>query len=161
MKKGIILAIIVMLNTFSASESPARNAPGFALYNSEGQLITLSSLVKEKPLVINFFASYCIPCKREIPELLDVEKKYPGRFNLVLISIDREGKEKALEFLRGISVDRDCLLDIYQQTAKRYIPDLKIPAIFLVNTKGSIVFEAVGENRDTILKLEKAIIRLK
>jgi len=107
--------------------------------------------------VLSFFASYCVPCKREIPQLLDLEKKLPGRFNIMLVNIDREGKEKALEFLNGISVQRDCLLDIYQQTAKKYIPDLKVPALFLVDKRGAIVFEAVGDKNDTMAKLERAI----
>jgi len=121
------IAFLIMILAAAAVPGivPARNAPGFALFNTEGKLVTLSSLTKDKPLVISFFASYCVPCKREIPQVLELEKKMPGKFNLILINIDREGKEKAQEFLKGISVERDCLLDIYQQTAKKFIPDLK------------------------------------
>lgn len=156
--KSIVLSLLLILVVTVPYIASARTAPGFALFNTEGKLVTLKSLTKEKPLVISFFASYCIPCKREIPQVLDLEKKHPGKFNLVLVSIDREGKDKALEFLSGISVQRDCLLDIYQQTAKKYIPDLKIPALFLVDKKGAILFEAVGDKNDTIPKLEKAIL---
>ncbi|MBP7584098.1 MAG: TlpA family protein disulfide reductase [Spirochaetes bacterium] len=154
---SIILFSIITLVAVTPDIATARNAPGFALFNTEGKLVTLKSLTKEKPLVLSFFASYCVPCKREIPQLLDLEKKLPGRFNIMLVNIDREGKEKALEFLNGISVQRDCLLDIYQQTAKKYIPDLKVPALFLVDKRGAIVFEAVGDKNDTMAKLERAI----
>jgi thiol-disulfide isomerase/thioredoxin len=159
--KSVMLFSLMLLVAALPEFVSARTAPGFALFNTEGKLVTLKSLTKEKPLVISFFASYCIPCKREIPQVLELEKKHPGKFNLVLISIDREGKDKALEFLNGISVQRDCLLDIYQQTAKKYIPDLKIPALFLVDKKGSILFEAVGDKNDTIPRLERAILTQK
>jgi len=156
------IILILLLTLASAPRiALARSAPGFALFNTEGKLVTLSSLTKDKPLVISFFASYCVPCKREIPQVLELEKKLPGKFNLVFINIDKEGKDKALEFLNGISVRRECLLDIYQQTAKKFIPDLKVPALFLIDKKGSILFEAVGDKNDTIPKLERAILTQK
>lgn len=155
--KSIVLFFLIMLVAAAPDIASARTAPGFALFNTEGKLVTLKSLTKDKPLVLSFFASYCIPCKKEIPQVIELEKKLPGSFNLVLVNIDREGKEKAQEFLNGISVQRDCLLDIYQQTAKKYIPDLKVPALFLIDKRGSIVFEVVGDKNDTILKLERAI----
>jgi hypothetical protein len=50
---------------------------------------------------------------------------------------------------------------MYQLTAKKYIPDLKIPAVFLVDRRGEIVFQAVGESAEIMSLLEKAIERLK
>ncbi len=132
----------------------ARNAPRFTLFDLKGDLVTLSTLIKEKPVVISFFASYCHPCKREVPALVELEKKYYGKFHLVLVNIDREGAEKAIEFLKETGVDHSCLLDMYQETAKKYIQDLKIPAVFLIDKKGNIVFEEIGEKADAIKKLE-------
>jgi hypothetical protein len=79
----------------------------------------------------------------------------------VLINIDAEGKDKALQALREIGIERECLLDMYQVTAKKYIPSLKIPATFLVHRGGGIRFQAVGESKDNLANLEKAILSLR
>jgi thiol-disulfide isomerase/thioredoxin len=156
--KWMILAVGIML--YALLPLDARNAPGFALFDTNDKLILLSALLKERPVVVSFFASYCLPCKRETPALLELEKKYPGKFTLLLINIDREGKSKALEFLNEVGINRPCLLDMYQETAKKYIPDLKIPAVFLVDKKGNIIFEIIGEKPDSIKKLEEKVKKL-
>ncbi len=148
------MIFICLLVIAGAAPLSGRNALRFALFDTDGNLVTLSSLIKEKPVVLSFFASYCIPCKREIPALVEMEQNNQGKFHLVLVSIDREGKTKALEFLHEVKVARSCLLDMYQETAKKYIPDLKIPAVFLIDKKGNIVFQEIGEKADTIQRLE-------
>lgn len=154
MKNRALIALLCILIIADVMPLHARNAARFALFDTEGKLVTLSSLMKEKPVVLSFFASYCVPCKREVPALVELEKRYPGKFHLVLVNIDREGKAKALEFLNEVQIARSCLLDMYQETAKKYIPDLKIPAVFLVDKKGNIVFEEIGEKADALTRLE-------
>ena len=74
---------------------------------------------------------------REMPLLIEIEKKYQKKKNvrLIFINIDKEGKEKALPILQQYNVKNDCLMDIYQLTAKKYIPNLKIPALFLIDKR--------------------------
>lgn len=79
----------------------------------------------------------------------------------MLVNIDKEGKEKALPTLEELGITNECLPDMYQMTAKNYNPGLKIPAVFLIDKKGKIVFEAIGENPENPQKLEAAIHLLK
>jgi cytochrome c biogenesis protein CcmG/thiol:disulfide interchange protein DsbE len=157
---SLFLIILIQGDTVSAKQ---RKAPSFALFNTKGKLVTLSNLSKQGNIILSFWASYCKPCIREMPLLVELEKKYQKEKNvwLIFINIDKEGKEKALPILQQFNVENDCLMDIYQLTAKKYIPTLKIPALFLIDTRNVIVFDAIGESEKTIQELEKAIKKLK
>jgi thiol-disulfide isomerase/thioredoxin len=161
MVKKILVFVIILFQISSNTE--AKKAPGLALYNIDGNLITLSSLTKEKNVIISFWASYCRPCANEIPQLVFLEKKYAKQKNikLILINIDKEGKSKAVTALNMIGASSECLLDSYQVAARKYVTDLKIPAVFLISTSGEILFEAIGESKDNMDNLEKSIINLK
>lgn len=166
MKKSFNLLLLLSVLFFllpSPVPSQVKTAPSFALFNTEGKLVTLGGILKDSNCVIAFWASYCAPCKKEMPDLVGLERKYGRSKNLrlVLINIDAEGKDKALQALREIGIERECLLDMYQVTAKKYIPSLKIPATFLVHRGGGIRFQAVGESKDNLANLEKAILSLR
>ncbi|MDY6970097.1 MAG: TlpA disulfide reductase family protein [Spirochaetota bacterium] len=164
--KRIILTVLIItffLVYSENTEAKAKKSPNFALYNMKGKLVTLSKLKKQGNFILSFWASYCVPCKKEIPQIVELEKKYGKKknFKLVLVNINKEGKEKAKPVLKQLGVTNECLLDIYQITAKKFIPKLKIPAVFLITKKGNIVFDAIGESEKNIQNLKKAILKLK
>ncbi len=164
MKKSLTVVCSVMLLAMLAvlADAGSKKAPGIALYNMNDQLVKLSELTKSNNVIVAFWASYCVPCKKEMPQLVQLEKKYSGSkgVKLLLINIDKEGKQAAQPVLDELGVEAECLLDSYQTCAKKYISGLKIPAVFLVNTSGEIVYEAVGESSENISNLEKAIKKL-
>jgi len=163
MKRPIIaiLFFTLFISVNDQINAKIRKAPNFALFNLKGKLRTLTSLQKNH-LVLSFWASYCKSCKREMSHLVELEKKYKRikDIKLILINIDRDGKEKAQPILNQLGIRNECLLDIYQITAKKYISNLRVPAIFLLNKKKQIVFKTIGENEKILLNLEKAIINL-
>ncbi len=164
MKRGILILSLIITVLISSSVSPKnRKAPGFALFNAQGKLVTSTSLKKRGNIILSFWASYCKPCIREISQLAEIENRYRAEKNvhLILINIDKEGKEKALPILEEFNITNECLMDIYQLTAKQYIPTLMVPALFLIDISGNITFQAIGEKGDTLEKLEKAIQKLR
>lgn len=157
-----------MLTAVVALPGPAayRKAPSFALPDNTGATVFLSSM--KHNLVISFWASYCRPCKTEMPRLIELEKKYAGRKNLklLLVNIDindgsGEAKDKARRFLRSAGVEHGFLLDFYHTAVARYNPQKRIPATFLVNRQGFIVFEEIGYKSGTIEALEKVIEQIR
>jgi thiol-disulfide isomerase/thioredoxin len=145
------------------SPGAAENTPRFVLRNGNDEIVSLSDLVRTHNLVVAFWASYCAPCRKEIPQLIDLEKKYATEkhIRLVLINIDSEGREKADPVLREMNAQGECLFDIYQMAVKGYVPDCKIPATFLIDKKGGILFRAIGESPENVNRLEAAIRRLR
>lgn len=62
----------------------------------------------EKPVLVNFWATWCAPCVEEFPYILELHKKYEGQFKLILVSGDfDEAKDDALVFLekQGVEVE--------------------------------------------------------
>jgi thiol-disulfide isomerase/thioredoxin len=158
----IILAAIAALPGLSAG----RKAPGFALPDSTGRTVFLSSL--KQNLVISFWASYCKPCKTEMPLLVGLEKKYAGTKNLklLLVNIDvndegGEAKDKARRFLKSAGVEHEYLLDFFHTAVSKFNPQKRIPATFLVNRQGIILFEEIGYRAGAIEALDKAIAQLR
>ena len=165
MKKYVIITMISLVISLNYDNTSAKRkkAPNFALFNMKGRLVSLSKLIRQKNIILSFWASYCVPCKKEMPQLVQIEKQYRERKNLrlIFIGIDKEGKKIAEPMLNEMGIENECLFDIYQITAKKYIPKLKIPATFLINKRGYIIFKAIGYKEETIANLEKAIKRLR
>ncbi|MEX2364693.1 MAG: TlpA disulfide reductase family protein, partial [Balneolaceae bacterium] len=60
----------------------------------------------EKPVLVNFWATWCAPCIEEFPHLMELKENYEGRFELIFVSGDfREARDEAEEFLRMNGVD--------------------------------------------------------
>lgn len=78
-----------------------RPAPPFALKNLTGETITLESpTLRGKLLLVDFWATWCIPCVKAMPEMQKLHMKYVGKgFMVVGISLDEEGAKKVVPFL--------------------------------------------------------------
>jgi thiol-disulfide isomerase/thioredoxin len=157
------IMLVVVLSTVCAAGSlfPLnRRAPGMYLRNTNGSYVKLSDLNKNKNVLLSFWATYCVPCRAEMPALVELERKYSTAKNLQLVFVTIDGeddRDSAIALLDRMNVRNECLFDIYQLSAKKYIPDLKIPALFLVDRYGFIVFEARGGKEESLRDLEKAI----
>jgi len=141
--------------------SADKKAPLFALFSIDGSLVSLSSEIEKNDVLIVFFAGYCIPCRKEIPELVKLHEKYSNSFNLLFINIDKEGKPEAERILGELGVTNyTCLLDMYQLTIKKYSQSLTIPAFFLVDKNGKIKFQSIGYKPESIKSFEKYIKKI-
>lgn len=112
----------------------------FTVKDAEGKEVTLASLMEGKKYVlIDFWASWCGPCRKEIPNLKNLYKKYAGKgFQLVSISIDKKEEDwrKALkeEELPWPNFRDEEVADLYKVKS--------IPSMYLIDAKGILV----GEN---------------
>ena len=164
-KLGLMILAGAML-LLCAGPAMAQQAPSFALVNNSGAMVYKKEL--KGNLVISFFASYCQPCKKELPALVDVVKKYEKENNVTLVLItadinDESGEalDKARKFLKNIGIDSEFLIDMYHTAITKYSPKKIVPATFLVNRHGYIVFREIGARDDTVNRLEKQIKSLK
>lgn len=112
-------------------------APDFALCDENGEFVTTLSGMKGKVVWLNFWATWCVPCKRELPDIqaLYDEKKDAGLE--VLIINYRESQEKALGFLPGLDVAMPVVIDrpgtIYDRYRLTGLPDS-----FFIDTEGNV-----------------------
>ena len=172
MKKAHILFVAILLLAFGAAllwyrgrqpatggpeggkppatmESGGRTAPTFSLSDIDGNNVS-SSRFAGKPTVINFFATWCPPCRQEIPGFVEVYNKYRGRgFELVGISLDTDTKGNLPAFLMQNRVEYRILMGS-PATARAFGGVNSIPTTFFVGKDGRIRNVHVGYmDRDT------------
>ncbi len=96
-----------------------------------------------KPLLINVWASWCGPCRREMPSLERLAKKYNGKqFNLIGISTD-DYRDKAQEFLKKLDIHFDNFID-HQVKLENMLGASTIPLTVFIDADGRVIDKVSG-----------------
>ena len=144
----------------SAESANKMIAPDFTVYDSNGNAVKLSSL-KGKPVVLNFWASWCPPCKGEMPNFNKAytETKEDVQFMMVdLVDGQRETQEKGAQYVKSQGFQFPVYFDNKQSAANAYGIS-SIPSTILIDKDGIIVNGYEGAIDEETLK--KAIQSLK
>lgn len=126
-------------------------APAFSLRDREGALISLADLAypgkakRHRPkrvVVLDFFRTDCKPCRKALPKLVELHKKFkdrPVRVVLVALLEEDEGQEKLDRFLKKQRLPFPVLVDAYALAGKKYVAKgngVQIPALFVIDRSG-------------------------
>ena len=118
-------------------------APDFTLKDSEGKTVRLSDF-KGKVVVLDFWATWCGPCKIEIPWFVDLQRKNKDRgFEVIGVSMDEEGWEIVKPFLTDLGVNYRVVMG-NDSTAAAYGGVDALPTTFLIDRSGKIAAVHVG-----------------
>ena len=129
------LLAIAPLAVAVTSEGPAAN---FTLKSASGENIRLSEY-RGQVVLINFWASWCGPCRQEMPELDAIQRKYkPLGFTVFGVNVE-QNRELADKVLRDIPVSFPILFDDENKVSKQYDVDA-MPVTVLVDREGQIRF---------------------
>ena len=121
----------------ATAPSGSRIAPPFSLPDTNGNIYSSEQLAG-KPAVINFFATWCPPCKAEIPGFVEVYNKHRSEgFELVGISLDTDSRENMPGFLMSNKVGYRILFGDLA-TARAYGGVSSLPTTFFVGKDGEI-----------------------
>ena len=97
-----------------------------------------------KPVVLNFWASWCGPCRIEAPALTDLYTKYEGQLEIYAINLtDTDSVESAQKFADEYNFSFPVLLDMDGQVGSAYQIQA-VPTTYFVNEKGVIVDQVIG-----------------
>jgi len=111
-------------------------APGFTLKSRSGENIKLSEL-RGDVVMINFWASWCAPCRQEMPLLEEMHKKYSDFvFTLLGVNVE-EDSSKAIELLRDFPVSFPVLYDDKNDVTKLY-KVVAMPSTVMVDRDGNM-----------------------
>jgi thiol-disulfide isomerase/thioredoxin len=129
------------------ADSPLRGktAPAFTLVDLSGKKVSLSDF-KGHPLVVNFWGTYCAPCKIEMPWLETFSKKYAGDgFDVIGVTYDAEvGKDTIAKDAHQLGVTYPVLLSD-SKAEKDYLSDSEVlPMSFYVDRTGKVIEVTAG-----------------
>ncbi len=128
----------------SSVPAGAQMAPPFTLNDVHGNSFD-SATMAGKPAVINFFATWCPPCRGEIPGFVEVYEKYKGQgLVMVGISVDTDTRDKLPDFVAEQKITYPVLLGFDGSTAKAYGGVSAIPTTFFVSKTGAVQNVHVG-----------------
>lgn len=111
----------------------------FTLLDLNGQAVSLEEVLKQnKAVLINFWATWCPPCREEIPDLIALQEKYKDRGFTVLGVDVGESQRKVSRFVEEAGINYPVLLDDEMNVARDY-GIVGIPTSLLMNPQGEIL----------------------
>lgn len=136
--------------------SRVRAAKNFTVPSPDGNSIRLADY-RGRVVFLNFWATWCVPCREEMPSMEQLYRRYKDRGLVVLaISVDAEGAKVVVPFVKELKLTFPIGLDPRMTLAQQY-GVLGIPSSFLVDQKGRLVALALGP-RDWDSKTARAVI---
>lgn len=119
-------------------------APDFGLPNSQGEIVRLSSL-RGQPVIINLWASWCTPCRAEMPAIQKVYEQYKDQ-GLVVLGVNatnQDNPQNAVQFVEDMGLTFPILFDMDGEVSQQYLLSA-LPTTFFVDGSGTIQEVVVG-----------------
>jgi len=135
-----LLATLLYLTVFSDGLG---KAPEITVTGTQGQSINLNKPMK--PVLVNFWATSCPGCIKEMPDLAKMKQTLGDRFELVAISMDYDPTEQVEKFIKANPYPFTFVMDTDGKLAKAFGDILLTPTSFLIAPNGKIVYQQVGE----------------
>ncbi|MGL6199769.1 MAG: TlpA family protein disulfide reductase [Lachnospiraceae bacterium] len=129
----------------SEEESAREAAPDFTAEDSEGNTVALSDL-RGKPVVLNFWASWCGPCQQEMPDFQEAFAEYGGEVQFMMLNLtgSNETRESAEAFIAENKYTFPVYFDVQQSGANAYTV-FSIPTTYFIDKDGNIATYAQGK----------------
>ena len=143
----------------SGSDDDKTEAPDFTMTSVDGEDVTLSSL-EGKPLVLNFWASTCGPCKSEMPEFQEAYEEYGDQVQFVMVNIpdfNGETRERAMQLVQQQGYTFPIYFDDGTEAQMQY-GVTSIPQTYFINPDGTVEAYASGAIDESTLKRGLAMI---
>jgi peroxiredoxin len=133
------LAFFTGLPTGGSAGNPA---PKLDLKGLNGRPVSLSSY-QGKTILINFWATWCVPCLKEIPDLVKLQRSIKGPFTVVGIAVASGEPDDITKFAKDHEMNYPILLDPDQRAYQKFRL-IGLPASFLVDPSGMVAKGYVG-----------------
>jgi len=139
----LIIGAVFLFSIGSAQSKKKIKAPTFSLKTQKGEVVELAQL-KGKVVLLNFWATWCGPCRKEIPDFIEVYNAYKSKgFEIVGIALDQEGWSKVAPFIKKAQINYLVVLGSLKVT-QQYGGIESIPTTFLIDKKGYIIGRQIG-----------------
>ena len=131
------------------TDPPANIAPDFTMLDMDGNEVTLAEFFG-KPIILNFWASWCGPCKMEMPEIQDFYEKYGENIHFLAVSVD-DSMDTAKTFIETEGYTFPVYFDTSSMGAYTYGAS-SIPLTFFIDAEGNLTAYYMGAMSEDILQ---------
>ena len=163
MRRRILIGAVLILvaagfylkarHSFRARQGAARQhfaAPNFSLPELNGQSLQLSDY-RGKVVLLDFWATWCTPCREEIPHLVELQNKYRDQgLQIIGISMD-DSPEPVREFYKRFQMDYPVVIG-NAETGELYGGVLGLPIAFVIGRDGRISAKHIGATDASVLE---------
>jgi len=157
------LATCIAACSMGAADGPkqliGKDAPDFKLALLSGGEVELSKLEGKNVVLLDFWATWCGPCRQVMPALLEVSNEYKSKGVRYLAVNLREDKDKINSYLKSAKLDIEVPLDKEGEIAKLYHVS-GIPTMAIVDKKGIVREVHVGASANIKDDLKKALDKI-
>ena len=153
----LVFSLCAKAEKDTESDANLTSAPDFTLTDLQGNEISLSDY-EGKVIFLNFWATWCPPCRAEIPGFVEMYEKHKDMGMEILgISLDEAGKEKVLNFVKKYKINYPVALGT-NKIVRDYRPGNFVPSTIIIDKNGKIRHKHIGYlNKRT---LEKYFLQL-
>jgi peroxiredoxin len=153
---ALVLFLMLPAGLYALPQS-GQAAPEFKVVTTSGQTVTLDNF-KNNVLLLDFFASWCIPCRTSVPHLVELNSKY-GKQGLQILGISADDN------LRGLRSFADLHRISYPiamngETIQKSYGIRSLPVMFLIDKKGKIDATYIGYSNEIARAVETRIKQL-
>lgn len=140
---AFLLVIALFATVFGQSSNPTARAPDFTLKGLSGQVVQLSDL-KGKVVLINFWATWCAPCRAEMPELIKWQKQYQNKgLQIVGITYPPYKTIRVARLTKSLKTNYPIVF-ASKKLAGLYAVGEILPVTIIVDRQGMIVDRILG-----------------
>ena len=138
-----VCLVLLILMPACQGKTEMSMAPEFTLLNLAGNTVNLSDY-SGKVVLINFFATYCPPCRMEIPDFIKLQKEFgPEGFVVIGISVDNDGERVLPPFVEKLGINYPILLAT-SKVLQDYGNIYALPVTFILDKNHKIVQKITG-----------------
>jgi thiol-disulfide isomerase/thioredoxin len=138
----LILMLVVLVQTGVSQSTPATSLPVVKVKTPDGKSVSTASISNDgKPIIVNFWATWCSPCKQELNAIATMYEEWQNETGVKLIAVsidDARNSPKVAPFIRGRNWPFEVYID-ENSDLKRALNVNEIPHTFILNGKGEIV----------------------
>ena len=140
---NLILIVLIITPAKTEAIKIGEKAPNFVLSDIREQKVDFSHY-KNKVIILNFWDTWCPPCKAEIPDFIELQKKWGKKgLQIMGIAFARQGIKTVKSFVKKHKINY-LILIADTEVMKKYGPLRGIPTTFVISKKGEIYKKYIG-----------------
>jgi len=147
----LVASFFLFVGCNETGQSAERQAPIFSLENVDGSTVHLSDYANHV-IILNFFATWCPPCKSEIPDFVSLLNEHRNdRFIILGVAVNVRNKEELENFISRYNINYPVLIDD-GFVSSTYGPISSIPTTFIIDREGQISQKIIGSRSKEVFE---------